>query len=113
MKKTTDEGQTWVEQPLPSGGNIFITNMFSFSNINEDTIWGTGGVIQFGNSYRGMIYRTTNGGQTWGYQLPDMSIHSLQYANIQFIDKDRGWAYWRNGGVRTTTGGDSTIFSKC
>ena len=110
MKKTIDGGQTWIVQTLPSGGNIFITNMLSFSNINKDTIWGTGGVMQFGNSYRGMIYRTTNGGSNWAYQIPDTSIHLLQYYFCNFINKLNGWVYIpERSGVHTSIGGDTSF----
>ena len=26
-------------------------------------------------NYRGIIWKTTNGGINWGYQIPDTSIH--------------------------------------
>ncbi|MBP9192922.1 MAG: hypothetical protein KBF96_10260, partial [Ignavibacteria bacterium] len=112
MNKTTDGGETWINQSLPSGGNIFVTNMLSFSNINKDTIWGTGGVMRYGNSYRGMLYRTTNGGANWAYQIPDTSIHLSQYWFCRFINKSNGWMYVpEESGVHTTIGGDTTFYT--
>jgi photosystem II stability/assembly factor-like uncharacterized protein len=112
MNKTTDGGETWINQLLPSGGNIFVTNMLSFSNINKDTIWGTGGVMRYGNSYRGMLYRTTNGGSNWAYQVPDTSIHLSQYWFCRFVNKLNGWVYVpEESGIHTTIGGDTTFIT--
>ncbi len=112
MKKTTDGGETWINQPLPSGGNIFVTNMLSFSNINKDTIWGTGGVMRYGNNYRGMLYRTTNGGANWAYQIPDTSFHLSQYWLCRFVNKLNGWVYApEESGIHTTIGGDTSFIT--
>lgn len=109
--KTTNGGINWTNIPLPQKSEIILfSRIYQFSVINKDTIWGVGSEAFLGpGQFRGLLYITTNGGDTWGYQLPDSSIHSLLYRRIQFIDKNRGWAYWLNGGVRTLTGGDSTI----
>jgi len=107
MKKTTDGGLSWLIQELPTGPNIFISVVRKFSNLNRDTIWAVGGVINFGGSTsKGMIFRTTNGGDNWLYQVPDTSINIFQYSFIKFINKDHGWAYSVSKGVHTTTGGD-------
>lgn len=112
MNKTTDGGETWINQPLPSGGNIFVTNMLSFSNINKDTIWGTGGVMRYGNSYRRMLYRTTNGGSNWAYQVPDTSIHLSQYWFCRFVNKSNGWMdVPEESGIHTTTCGDTNFYT--
>ena len=106
MRKTTDGGVTWVNQTLPTGGNIVFNYMLKFSNVNRDTIFGVGGVIITGSGGRGFIYRTTNGGTNWLFQVPDTTIPAGQYQHVQFVDKDHGWAYWGLGGVHTSTGGD-------
>jgi len=41
------------------------------------------------------------------YQIPDTSIHIVQYGLIKFINKRVGWAYSNSPGVHTTTGGDT------
>jgi photosystem II stability/assembly factor-like uncharacterized protein len=112
MKKTTDGGLTWAKQILPYGGNIITSAIGSFSVINRDTLWGGGGFVSYGSGgYRGMLCRTTNGGNNWLFQVPDTAIHiSGSYVHIQFIDKKIGWAYSVfQGGIHTTNGGD-TIF---
>ena len=57
---------------------------------------------------RGIIFKTTNGGDTWRFQVPDTSIHIFQYTHIKFINKSNGWAYAVTSGVHTTAGGDTT-----
>ncbi len=109
MKKTTNGGLNWVTQILPSGGNIAISEIIKFSNINADTLWGVGAVS---NSIRGLIYISTNGGTTWNYQLPDTSIHIPRYYHVQFVNKLNGWAYSIGSGVHTLTGGIITSISQ-
>ena len=107
MRKTTDGGLNWVTQTLPQGGIILTSGVVNFSNLNKDTIFGVGGEVFYGSGqFRGIIYRTVNGGENWLFQVPDTTIHSAQYRYIQFIDKLKGWAYWVSGGVHTTNGGD-------
>jgi len=112
VKKTTDGGMSWENQVIPNTGAP--NSFFEFSFINKDTIWGVGGRIPFGSmSYRGIIYKTTNGGINWGYQLPDTSISIIRYNYLSFINRLNGWAYYTgNRGVHTTTGGsDTTIYT--
>lgn len=119
IKKTTDGGYTWISQTLPSGQGIYYARMYDFHILNSDTIWGCGGQIYTTPvKINGIIYKTTNGGLNWGYQLPDTNINRFyRYDHIKFINKKIGWAYssdsgiTRLGGVHTTTGGlDSTIY---
>lgn len=110
MKKTTDGGLTWTQQILPSGGNIISNNFNKFSVVNRDTLWGVGGEIIIGSQARGTIYRTTDGGINWLFQIPDTSIHvTLPYTYVMFVNAKIGWAYTLGfmGGIHTTTGGDT------
>ena len=116
IKKTTNGGLSWMVQELPpEGGIIIISALDKFSIVNKDTIWGVGGEVFYGpGRFRGMIYKTTNGGTTWGYQIPDTSnTLSSIYSFSNFIDKLNGYSYsspTAKGGVHTLTGGnDSTI----
>jgi photosystem II stability/assembly factor-like uncharacterized protein len=91
LKKTTDGGLNWINQTLPIGGNIIESAIGEFSVINKDTLWGVGGFKFYpGSGNRGMIYRTTNGGLNWYYQIPDTSIHINVYYFCQFTDKNHG-----------------------
>ncbi|MBZ0203577.1 MAG: T9SS type A sorting domain-containing protein [Ignavibacteria bacterium] len=111
MKKTTNGGLNWIRQTLPSGGNIITTGISRFVNINRDTIWGVGGWVFYpGNGNRGILYRTTNQGTNWLYQIPDTSIHIPVYSFPQFINKNIGWVYASGiGGIHTTNGGDTNF----
>ena len=111
MKKTTNGGLNWQSQIMPHGGNIITTTVEKFSNVNKDTIWGVGGSLQYPNfQSRGMIYKTTDGGNNWGFQMPDTAIHISGYDFCKFVNKRNGWAYTGSPGVHTTTGGDTVWY---
>lgn len=113
IKKTTDGGLNWQAQTLPPvGGIILISSIRSFSTLNKDSIWGVGSEAFFSpGKFRGLIYKTTNEGETWGYQLPDTSIQISKYHYIKFINILNGWSYHTSSGVHTVTGGgDTTIY---
>lgn len=116
VRKTTNGGINWIVQQKPK---LNVSNPFyQFSVINKDTIWGVGGTILTTLGYRGIVYITTNGGQNWGYQIPDtININIATYIYIKFINKNIGWAYnsYRSGpvpcgGIHTITGGNDTTF---
>jgi photosystem II stability/assembly factor-like uncharacterized protein len=113
MSYTSDAGETWIQQQLPVGNFDEPRGIFDLSIIDEDTIWTDGDpyILSFAN-FRGTIYKTTNGGLNWGYQLPDTNIRIYRYYYTQFADPNTGWAYGKlsNGGVHTTTGGDSVTW---
>ncbi len=111
FRKTTDGGLNWMDQALPQGGQIIVSQIIRFSNINKDTIWSVGGsVLLPNNSFRGILYRTTNQGENWYYQIPDTSIHIGSYDYCIFNNKITGWAYRTSPtGIHTTVGGDTTF----
>ncbi len=114
IRKTTNGGINWIVQNLPPEAPPFLfSRMNRFSFINADTIWGVGGTYNFGSGiYRGILYKTTNGGGNWGYQIPDTTLQIPGYSFVQFIDKNKGWAYHvSQGGIHTNVGGDTTILS--
>jgi photosystem II stability/assembly factor-like uncharacterized protein len=114
MKKSTDGGLNWVNQqlPIPSVGTIS-WGMYHFSLINKDTIWGVGGSYQYPNlQNRGVIYRTTNGGNNWLYQILDTVIIKIpNFHFIQFYNSKIGWVYTGNKGIHTKNGGDTVFLS--
>jgi len=115
MKKTTNGGLNWINQPLPNSppGYYISGGMYRFSILNKDTIWGIGASFEFPNlSHRGILYRTTNGGFNWQYQIPDTSLITIMgYSFIQFVNKKIGWAYNPLEGIHTINGGDTTFLS--
>ena len=63
------------------------------------------------NQIRGLLYRTTNQGDTWYYQVPDTSIHITSPSFIDFINRLNGWVYLDTPtGIHTVTGGDTSFF---
>jgi len=114
IKKTTDGGLNWVNQVLPQGinGQAISAGIKSLSVINKDTIWGSYASVIFPNSiWRSILFRTTNGGDNWLYQIPDTTINLGRYLNIRFFNKYSGWAYASGGGIHTTTGGDTLFYT--
>jgi len=107
MKKTTNGGQSWVKERLPYGPDITQFGISRFTCLNKDTIWAVGNNIFYPNSQvRGILMRTTDGGNNWMFQIPDTSINVYNYYYISFINKNIGWAYSVNKGIHTTAGGD-------
>jgi len=115
VKKATNGGINWIQQTLPEGGSgqIIITYFERMSKYNKDTIWGAGGQIAFPNSrVKAILYRTTNQGNNWLYQIPDTSINIGYFYFVQFINHKIGWAYCDvNKGIHTIVGGDTTFLS--
>jgi photosystem II stability/assembly factor-like uncharacterized protein len=111
IKKTTNGGITWTWQTLPHLN--FANVIFKFSFINKDTIFGVGGAYHFPSAYRGFVYKTTNGGINWGYQIPDTGFGiSSSFWFINFADKVKGWAFPPSisKNIYTITGGSDTTF---
>jgi len=107
--KTTDGGLTWIDY-LPYLPQTFYRVIYRFSKNNRDTIWAVGGSEQY-LGYRAIIYKTTNGGNNWGYQRLDTSINVFRYEFCNFVNKLNGWAYYYSSGAHTKTGGnDTTIY---
>ncbi|MCX6156902.1 MAG: T9SS type A sorting domain-containing protein [Ignavibacteriae bacterium] len=82
-----------------------LNNSFSAFNgvkiINKDILYASNGSYSFTSSvYRDVIFKTTNGGNNWGYQMPD-TTNGLFYAVADFLNENTGWlinAYTTNGG---------------
>lgn len=112
MKKTTNGGINWINQPLPTG-NFLGNGANDFMNTNNDTIWAVGETVIIGGSppTRGILYRTTDGGNNWLFQIPDTAIHINRYRYGQFVNNLKyGWGYsFSSGGIHTTNGGDTTF----
>jgi photosystem II stability/assembly factor-like uncharacterized protein len=112
FQKTTNGGLNWVNQQLPQGGNFILSQIDRFSVIG-DTIWGVGGSIFLpGQGNRGVVYRSTNSGTNWTFQVPDTAIHIGRYLFTQFTSRFNGWAYTTIAtGVHTTNGGDPVWYT--
>ncbi len=116
IKKTTDGGNSWIIQTLPSGGinggTISHDGISSVAQINSDTIWCDGGHAYYpGGVIRGALYRTTNNGNNWFFQIPNIGFGNEGYGFLQFINKYTGWGLGKNL-IHTLTGGDSLFYTK-
>jgi photosystem II stability/assembly factor-like uncharacterized protein len=98
---TTNGGSNWLYNYMPSGNGI-INNIYSFEVIKNDSLLGTGASRQFpNNSFHGIIWKSTNGGLNWNYQLPDTSYQYPEFDGICFIDSVQGWS----SNIHTTNAG--------
>ncbi|MBK7445555.1 MAG: T9SS type A sorting domain-containing protein [Ignavibacteria bacterium] len=111
LKMTIDGGFIWDTILAVQNGNP-PHGIRDFAILNN-TIWGVhpDANILFPNlQFRGVIFKTTNSGTNWGYQLPDTTIKAIYYFT-DFVNSDNGWC-WKNrvNGVHTMDGGDSITY---
>ncbi|HRE40326.1 MAG TPA: T9SS type A sorting domain-containing protein [Ignavibacteria bacterium] len=115
LYKSSDGGLTWKDTIFKSFFSGGVAMGFrDFHAVNEDTIWGSGGY--FFPGFKSIIPITTNGGNTWGYQIPHDSVTG-EFSIITFYNKNYGWMFRRTkndmtnsfNGVHTVTGGDTII----
>jgi hypothetical protein len=112
--KTTNGGLDWQFQILPLvPGVLYSNNIIKRFSYKNDTIFSVFSYVIYPNfQSRAVIYKTTNGGINWGYQIPDtgLVIQSLHFS--KFITGLYGWCYSViRYGIITLTGGDSTIYT--
>ncbi|HEY5537022.1 MAG TPA: T9SS type A sorting domain-containing protein, partial [Ignavibacteria bacterium] len=76
-----------------------------------DSLWMCGSTKIINGFEYGIMFKTTNGGNIWGYQMADTSIKLMAYAYIDFLNKHIGWSYRPiTSGVHTLVGGNDTTF---
>jgi len=109
IKKTTNGGVNWFNQQLPPVSSTFyFTNL---SIVNKDSLWMCGSTKIINGFEYGIMFKTTNGGNIWGYQMADTSIKLMAYAYINFLNKNIGWSYRPiTGGIHTLVGGSDTTY---
>lgn len=100
---TTNGGDSWGRQN--SGVSSYLKDIHFIDESNGWVVgFSLGGL--FIDDVDGVILRTTNGGNSWERQNPDM-IGNL-WEDIHFIDGNRGWIVGSGGTIlATTNGGDS------
>lgn len=111
LKRTSDGGIHWDTVLAVRNGNP-VQGITDFALLT-DTIWGinpSGNILYPNNEYRGVIFKTTNLGLDWRFQLPDTSIQLSHYYYVNFFNKKFGWTYLQNGGVHTVIGGDTVSY---
>ncbi len=106
IRKTTDGGLNWVAQTMPTGNGIVLNQIKNFRIIDSNIVYGDYGVRQFGpGPVKGIIWKTTNGGNNWGFQQPDTNIQTARFEGIDFINANTGWS----SNIHTTNGGGPLI----
>jgi len=90
--KTTNGGSNWfIQYGIPTNDSIATTLLLKIKIINKDTVWAVGGTKYLGSSrFRGILFLSTNGGNTWGYQLPDTSINIFNYQKVFLLMEEKG-----------------------
>ena len=107
LKITTNGGMNWIANYLPNDSELVFNQINLFKFVNKDTIYGDYGSRYFGGqTFRGVIWLSTNGGVNWGFQQPDTNINRNRYSGIDFVNKDTGWS----SGIRTNNGGGPVIY---
>jgi photosystem II stability/assembly factor-like uncharacterized protein len=102
--KTTDGGQTWVQQS--SGTTRKLADVQFIDQLNG---WAVGGTSSDGTTL--LVLRTTDGGQTW----VDLSFGSncQSVDAVSFIDAQTGWICGKINGVpsvyKTVNGGNNWV----
>jgi photosystem II stability/assembly factor-like uncharacterized protein len=113
--RTTNGGLNWSMDSLPSVVGNYWTNkeVWNFEVVGDGTIYALRGNFQNLNNFitRALIFKTTNWGLNWGYQIPDTSYGNPWY-DVCFAIRNNVWAYimYRNLGIYSPTGGDSTVY---
>jgi photosystem II stability/assembly factor-like uncharacterized protein len=117
LYKTTNGGLNWQFQNMPSipGMQYTIFSISKFAYIH-DTLYAIRAFSKYPgiNKFAELIYKTTNAGLNWGYQIMDTTFNLAALSFVKFINGKTGWAYCsmpNYGGIRTTTGGDSTLYT--
>ncbi len=91
-------GQTWEERGAFYGCTY--PELWDIEFYDENTGWAVG--------WSGIIFGTTDGGQTWTLQLPGGPKH---FGRVKFLDANVGWAAGGDAFYgRTTDGGNTWTF---
>lgn len=84
---TNNGGLDWNEQELPDTTHPY-EQVFFLDSLTGWVVGGTSDTITY-IAEKGVIVKTTDGGNSWTTQLED---YPLDIANIYFTDADNGWA---------------------
>ncbi len=97
--KTTNAGSTYDKVYIEPYNDNAINTLYTshFFNVDEGIVTG---------KTSGVIYRTTNGGDSWtGHQVPGISSTKSLYT-FEFLDDQIGWAFgYQSVAAKTTNGG--------
>ena len=97
--KTTNGGETWVDQT----STTMTENLYSCYFVDENYGWAVGGSARAGGVCK--IYYTTDGGTTW---TEPTSQTNRRPVTVFFIDQNNGWICGDGGTIQHTTNGGGT-----
>jgi hypothetical protein len=114
LEKTTNGGLNWIPVNLPDIPGMFNTAKWIESlAIFSDTFYCFGSIAGYPN-YKTtvLVYKSTNLGLNWGYQIIDTSFNITRCQWSSFTNNQVGWCYndWHYF-IRTTNGGGTTTFT--
>ena len=93
MIKTTDAGESWETSYL--GTACWLHSVYF---VNDETGWAVGGNYDYD-----LIYKTTNGGESW-FEVRK-GIPGMYLSGCFFINENTGWACSDNGTILKTRNG--------
>ena len=108
---TYNGGLNWSWQQMPNSSLFLYTDLKIFECVNKNILYGGGGAIYLNSKIYSVIWKTTNGGINWGYQLPDTSLDFWGVRTINFLNASTGWVYYGTNGLKTINGGGPIIYT--
>lgn len=85
--KTSDAGKSWVKSYIEKDSSAVMTSSISFINETTGFIYGYYNVLN--GSWYGVLYKTTDGGESWKKQYYSTVYHMH---SMKFFDADNGIA---------------------
>lgn len=98
LLRTTDGAQRWVDitPPGASLAHVFASAGLS-SSVNSEFLNGSDGWVVANSGGTQLLYRTTNGGQTWATSPTSPVQHSRFAGLFDFVDPTHGWVLVGDG----------------
>ena len=93
MFKTINGGSNWVNQPLAPGIPNVTRSISRFCVFDSINLIGINGYKLYPLRGTALVWKTTNGGNIWGYQEIDSSYHIGFLASMDFINPNTSWAF--------------------
>ena len=111
--KSVDHGASW--QPLQNAPN-YCSSQCGYDNVitvhptDPNTVYIGGSFISGDNGWRGMVHKTTDGGQSWQDVTPGTAVNHIVHPDMHAISFKPGnpnevWIGDDGGVFRTTNGG--------